>query len=80
MCMSAHRLTFLHRFLVATTRLQRSRWQSYCDRRAFTTTMSGPKYLTGDKAGIEDFVDKFDVCVFIRAIGTEANEVPGLSV
>jgi hypothetical protein len=42
--------------------------------------MSGPKYLTGDKAGIEDFVDKFDVCVFIRAIGTEANEVPGLSV
>jgi len=23
--------------------------------------MSGPKYLTGDKAGIDEFLDKFDV-------------------
>jgi hypothetical protein len=80
MYMSAHRSTFLNRFLVATTRLQRSRWPSYCGRRAFTATMSGPKYLTGDKAGIDEFVDKFDVRVFTRAISTEADEMPGLSV
>lgn len=24
--------------------------------------MAGPKYLTGDKSGIEEFIDKFDVC------------------
>lgn len=26
--------------------------------------MGAPKYLTGDKAGIDEFVDSFDVCCF----------------
>ena len=24
-----------------------------------------PKYLTGDKAGIQDFIEKFDVCLLL---------------
>ena len=29
--------------------------------REFYLTMTGPKYLTGDKAGIDEFIDQFDV-------------------
>lgn len=34
-----------------------------------TWKMSQPTYLTGDKAGIEAFVDKFDVCSSLRSVG-----------
>lgn len=37
-------------------------------RRPIATTMSTSKYLTGDRAGIDDFVDKFDVRAIIERI------------
>ena len=35
--------------------------------------MAAPKYLTGDKAGIDEFIDRFDVCNVFE-VDTEASE------
>jgi hypothetical protein len=35
----------------------------------FFADMSQPRYLTGDKAGIQEFLDKFDVCTSSLAGG-----------
>jgi hypothetical protein len=35
--------------------------------RGLCSTMTGPKYLTGDKAGIDEFIDQYDVICPLRS-------------
>lgn len=44
--------------------------------------MSGPKYLTGDKAAIDKFIDQFDVShhIYEGRLYALANESSGLSI
>lgn len=30
--------------------------------------VAAPKHLTGDAEGIKEFIDRFDVCIFARAV------------
>ena len=77
---SLHQLFLLHMLrsaFVLTRRRRKSRYPSFTSvlprkasivRRESISTMVAPKYLTGDKASIDKFIDQFDVsCLFWRS-------------